>query len=48
VLHLHAGDFTPLAPANVASRLEAELRNVDRTAVFATAYVPDGVHDVRP
>ena len=46
VLHLHSEDFTPLAPAAVAARLENELRDVDRIAVFATGYGPDGAHDV--
>ncbi|TAK32455.1 MAG: hypothetical protein EPO40_02735 [Myxococcaceae bacterium] len=45
-LHLHAADFTPLAPAGVAARLDSELRDVGRIAVFATGYGPDGAHNV--
>jgi hypothetical protein len=45
-LHLHSGDFTPLAPADVSLRLESELRDVGRISVFATGYGPDGAHNV--
>lgn len=45
-LGLHAGDFTPRSPSEVFARLEAELRDVNRIAVFATGYGPEGAHNV--
>lgn len=45
-LGLHAGAFTPRSPSDVAARLETELRDVDRIAVFATGYGPGGAHNV--
>ena len=45
-LHLRSGDFAPTLPADVAARLESELRDVNRISVFATGYGPDGAHNV--